>query len=197
MTLSPHDTADEVIEAFALEPQQDLDTLLRYLDAYPDHAAALVDFALELEIVAADLSLAATAANEKRASEALARLQAFDEQASATADKVDLFAGVDLMALETATGIARVILMSLRNREVETDSIDLPVLTKLARYFRTGIESLRSTLERPSALPVSLAFKSTGKPTAGSRRPLAYFMENSGLTEEQKRRTLEPVVDGD
>ena len=75
----------------------------------------------------------------------------------------------------------------LKDRLVRTEDMSAGFLACLAEALGTGADLLAEFLSGPPQVPAAVRFKSDGKPEVSKKQSLAEAIENSGLTEDQKR----------
>lgn len=174
MNRHPNDV-ENILTAFAVEPNHDQKTLDSYLAAYPDLRTNFLNLLLELEFDAADeapqdLDSPVVAASWSRYS------QLATEPLSAKSFTKDVAA---TMGLKTA------VVMQLRDRAVLFSSIPKRFLLRLAQALGTRVEELTSYLTAPRILAAGASYKADAKPNVAPQMELASVLAQCGHTPEE------------
>ena len=181
-------TLDDILNDLAVAEPITGDLLQRYVDAYPQFAGEILDFALECETPSADedepVTPAVTAAGKRMYDQLMAILPPQMMPRNPLKD-------LDMAGVERATGIARPLLDAMKKGLMIVGTIPDGVLVKLAAYVRQTTDELRAGLAGAPSTDAALEFKSRGKPETRQPRTFDYYFENSGLTDGEKRATLE------
>ncbi|OQM73347.1 hypothetical protein [Manganibacter manganicus] len=179
-------TVDEVLDQLALESVLNSQTVRRYIDAYPEFTGAILDFTLECQLPD-DMFDSPTVAMEAAGDRLLDGLMAAH---GSTAPSSNPLAVVTVASVEKATGIAGPLVDAMRKGMVLVDSIPDVIARKLVALLCLTREELFAGLSIVGGANVALEHKAVGKPSAGRPMPFDHFLDNSGLTEEEKRSTL-------
>ena len=179
-------TVDEVLDQLALEDGLNSLTVCHYIDAYPEFTGAILDFTLECQLTD-DTPDSPTAAMEAAGDRLLNGLMAAHSPPESAGNPL---AAVSVASVEQATGIAGPIVDAMRRGLVAVDSIPDVIVRKLVGFLCLTRDKLVSGLAIAAGANLALEHKSAGKPSAGRPMPFDHFLENSGLTEEEKQSTL-------
>ncbi|MBP1886536.1 hypothetical protein [Sinorhizobium mexicanum] len=174
MNRHPNDI-ENILAAFAVEPNHDKETLDRYLTTYPDLRSDLLNLLLELDFddaseIPLDLDSPVVAASWSRFS------QITGEPLSAKRFTKDV---------ATTIGVKTAVIMQLRDRAVIFASIPKRFLARLAQALGTGIEELTSYLNAPRVLAAGASYKADTKPNVTSQMELASVLAQCGHTPEE------------
>lgn len=186
----PSSSEEEVLLAFSVEPQRDRATLERYLAEYPEHTSALVDCALELMMQPTEISpiWLADSAVEAGWQQFRAQLGSRNE---ATAESP--FAKLSPSAFKNLAlrlGINNLLLLRIRDRGLRAASIPGAFMRLLATELGAPLKEVVDYLAGPACLAPSSAFRSAGKPVAGTQVDFAEAVKASQLTAEQQKKLL-------
>lgn len=153
---------EDVLDAYALETENDNATLERYLRDYPQYAAELVELSRQLDRPVDVSTMPLDAADRARIDAAWAQF------ASAT----DSAASSSLLALEpakmrsiaNALGVPRQILSAFREGRVIVETVPRLFIEHLAEAIGTPYEALRASLARAPSLVPNRSYKADEKP---------------------------------
>jgi hypothetical protein len=180
MTGHPED-AEDILAAFAIEPNHDKKTLDRYLDAFPDFRSELLELALELELCEMDDS-------------------PLDLESAVVADSWARYSKTSLASptpasftreVATSLGVRAAVIAQLRDRAISSNSIPQHFLARLAKALGAGVDELSTYLNAPRTLAPGASYKSQGKPTTAQQIALADAMSQCGHTPEEIAKLLD------
>ena len=193
-------TLDDVLNYLASLPAQpDASQLQAFLNAYPQFADEIVDFATDL--VAMDSQPAPLPASEDEANlivdRTMSRIRQMMFDRSRAEKLSDLYAditasGHDQVSFEKAVGIDRSILDCLINRWIDRKTLPKRLITDMASALGRQIETVRDYFRLP---PVPApAYRSRAKPVV-KQPSFSIVVGQSNLAESEKRRWLDEVPD--
>lgn len=162
--------AENVLAAFAVEPNHDRATLDRYLTAYPDLRTAFLDLILELEFDASDdspLDLDSTMVS--------ASWRRFTNGSPA-----HLAASAFTKDVAKAIAVKTTVVMQLRDRAVRVASIPFGFLSRLANALETSVSELTEYLSAPRSLATGASYKADGKPTLAPQMEFTDLLAQCG-----------------
>lgn len=194
MTDQPHHEAEEVLMAFAVEPEHDRGTLERYLRLYPELAEDLIDLSMELRLQCATADISAPV-DETWVEASLADFHAA-ALARVAAQAADPFAAVasdELVTLRRSLDVPSGVIQGFRSRAVDIASVPAGFLTDLARGLRTGVDELSAFLAGPPRVTPGLSYKSDDAPSAdGGKITFEALLEQCRVPEDRRRQLLNP-----
>jgi hypothetical protein len=171
--MMPHESQishEDVLYAFAVEPNSGRDTLEQYLRDYPQYVAELVDLSYELsrevcedETPLSDRDLATIDRAWKRHTEAIPK---------ATVALFTNLSVADQRDLARHLGVPRQVIMAFRERQIKPASVPTPFLERLASALNSTVESLRDALSLPPAPNLAQSYKADDRPEA--REPVTF-----------------------
>lgn len=156
---------DDVLEAFALDAEGDETALARYVDRYPQHAAALIDLSLELTRVIEDDG-PATAEEDALAEAAWSRLQS---AGSSTADLFEDRTPAQMREVARTLDVPRQVITAFRERRVILKTVPRRFLERLALALGAATDALVAALATPTALAAGRSYKADVQPVAAEQ----------------------------
>lgn len=181
-------SCDDVLEAFALEPQADKATLERYLRTYPEYAEEILDYSIEIsreEVIrkeplsAHELALVATGWKK--------------HVAAAPKPFADPFKSLSFVEFNEIAGILNVpkqVLTALRDHLVVAASIPKRFAARVASELRTDVNGLLDFVAAPPTLHLSRSRKSDAKPKIHPRKTFEQVLIDAGLSVEARNRLM-------
>lgn len=163
---------ENILAAFAVEPDHDKATLDRYLTAHPDLKTEFLDLILELEFdngdgSALDLESETVSASWKR---------------FANSSDVPLAASAFTRDAAKAMAVKTTVIMQLRDRAVLVATIPLGFMSRLAASLGTSDAELTEYLSSPRSLATGASYKADGKPTLAPQMDLSDLLAQCGYT---------------
>lgn len=181
---------DLYIQAILDASPEELRVELLALGEDPDALVAGVDAAFKRAFA----SCARTDASHAEGTSATVEPSEFDVRSDlpnpGTAGAPDPFASHDKFGLRGVAknfGCNLNFLGRLKDRLIRTEDMSAGFLAYLAEALGTAADLLAEFLSGPPQVPAAVRFKSDGKPEVSEKQSLADAIENSGLTEDQKR----------
>ena len=184
----PIPSQEDVLNAFAVEPEPLRETLEYYLRKYPEYASELIDLSAELS--------RPLAPSEEPLSEAeKALVDASWEQhrviaASSRADPFDLLSLNQLRHVAKSLNIPRQVLTAFRERIVLVPSVPLPFLRRLAASLSITHDDLVAFLEKQPSSVAAMSHKADEKPVAREVVEFEQLLTEAGVSEEQRAQLL-------
>ena len=189
----------------------DAELLDAFVRRYPQHAAALTEFAIELTrdaMLEGEEDLEPPADPEAispAVSRAMSQFQnrlfavrkgqaAGSSALTASSPAANPFASLDrkkFRALATRINANIVLLAKLRDRQIDPATIPGAFSERLAEELGEPLENLTAHFwSPPEAAPARQFYKANGKPAAPARQSFDNAVRGSGLSPEQRRRLL-------
>jgi len=185
-------TEDEVLREFSAEPLHDKRVLEHYVLRYPEHAAALVDFALELSLPDSDDTM--VDGDPSRIDKAWQRFKrataSAGEPSNVQAIPVDPFGNLSPKEFNDLAGrlqVSRFFLSQSRDRTIDASTMPSEWLERLATETGNDVTSILAYQRQPPAVGMSQQFKASQKPAATRVQSFEDAIESSDLNEEQRR----------
>lgn len=143
---------EDVLDAYALEADNDNATLERYLRDYPQHAAELVELSRELDRPVDVSTTPLTEADHVLIAQAWT--QFVSASGSATSTPLLALQPAKMREIAGTFGLPRQVLSAFRERRVVVESVPRYFLERLAEALGTPFEAFRTSLARaPNSLP--------------------------------------------
>jgi hypothetical protein len=187
----------------------DAELLDEYVRRYPEHAAALTDFAIELAFDSAVDSDGADAPPEpEQSSSSLSvsnamsrfhnRLYAIQHEVSGRRrDTIEAitnpFASLgraELRAIGHRLNVSNVFMMKLRDRQIHHATIPSNFQCRVAEEVRIPVDVLIAHLAGQAQVSAGMHFKADRKPVAGAKQTFEEAVRSSGLTSAQQAELL-------
>ena len=158
---------DDVLDAYAIEADNDNATLERYLREYPQYAADLVDLSRELDRPL-DVSTAPLDAEERTlVAKAWAQFNFITDSAvSAVSSSALVWDPEKMKTIANALGVPRQIISAFREGRVILESVPRRFLERMAEAFGATYEALRASLACAPDFAASRSYKADEKPKA-------------------------------
>jgi len=185
----PRPSREEVLDAFAVEPSAGRETLERYLRAYPEFAAELVDLSRELSRAITDDEDAALSPSDQALIASAWRRHA----AAGRADAADPLAALSVderRELARRLGVPLQVVSAFREHRVIIDSVPAWFLESFAGAVSVARDALVATLAGPATPASARSFKSDDKPDAGVRVTFEKILADAGVDEARRRELL-------
>lgn len=187
-TGAPKPSCEDVLNAFAVEPKQDRQTLERYLKDYPQYATELADLSRELSRVVTD-DTKPFSAKDKALIDA-----AWEKHVAAAPPAVpDLFAALSVEKLREIArflDVPRQVVAAFRERKVIVESVPRPFLTRFAASMNTSVELLAAALSQPQTPRFAASYKADTKPEATAPVSFERILIDAGVPEDKRAKLM-------
>ena len=179
---------EEVLDAFAVEPDHDRLTLERYLRDHPRYVTELVELSRELSRVVDEDENSLTA-HEQALIESAWQSHVSLEMKVAEDPLADLSVP-QLRDMSQSLGVPRQVITAFRERRVKLDSVPRSFLTALAQTVSCSLDSLLSGLAMPSESSLARSYKADVKPSAGAAISFEQLLIDAGVPESRLAELL-------
>jgi hypothetical protein len=197
----------DILYSFSLEKAvPDAELLDEYVRSYPEHAAALTDFAIELVVdaapIEADTELKTTELTMSPiVSRAMSRFQnhlfaikqatpaVHERRSMPQSEVVNPFAKLDRATFRDVAirlHANSVFVAKLRDREIDPDTITEGFRRRIADELMVPPDVVIAHFAARSQMPQAQYYKANEKPTVGVRQSFQEAVQNAGLTDEQQ-----------
>ena len=177
----PPASLDDVLDAFALEPEHGKATLERYLRAHPGCAPALVE--LSFELGRTDLAGAASGDDDQAIVDAAwDRVRSFD--AAAVMNPLSTMAVGDRQALARDLGLKMQVMTLFREGRIALETVPTPFLRRFAKGLGLSLEALVKGVAGggPS---LAASYKSADRPAVERQVAFERAVRQSGASEAE------------
>lgn len=181
-------TREDVLDAFAVEPNVNRETLERYLRDYPEHTAALLDLSRELSRDVCDDEDSLPA--EAQAAIDQAWRQHMEAAPEVSADPFSTLSVTAVREIAHALEVPRQVISAFRERRVLVDSVPQRFLARLARALNSSVDSLVKALSMPPGPAAVRSFKSNVKPDTGAPVPFERLLVEAGIPDDKRRALM-------
>jgi hypothetical protein len=191
--MSDHNHLDDedVLLAFAVEPQHDRATLERYLRSHPHLADDLIDLSLDMRLWRASGG-ASTPVDDAWVEESWAAFQA-TMPAKADAAVANPFATAsteELVAVRRKLGVPSGVIQGFSTRLVDIATVPAWIVDAIAQGVRTGVGDLRAFMAGQTRLATGLSYKSDEAPAAAAAKITFEELLIQCRVPDNKRREL-------
>jgi hypothetical protein len=200
----------DVLYAFSLAKEvPDAGLLEEFVRRYPEHAAALTDFAVEVALDAAQPSEEGSARSvETKVSPTVSRVMSrFQNRmfaarqseggprpsqglAAPPLNPLSALTKAEFRELATRLNANSVFLMKIRDRQIEPATVPAGFSQRLAVELLVPPEVIASHFAAPPEMPTGAYYKSDQKPQVAGRQTFEEAVRNSGLSDEQQNSLL-------
>lgn len=178
----------DVLEAYALEAQNDAATLARYLREFPRYTAELVEYSRELDRTVDASTAPLGAADQARIDAGWQKLSSAAKAASVT--PLSRLNPAKTRAMAQALKIPQQVLSALREHRVILESIPRLFQEHLAELLDIPYDELHSSLARAPNLAGIRSYKSTQKPIQRPQITFEQLLIEACVPEDQRALLL-------
>jgi hypothetical protein len=175
---------EEVLDAFAVEPDADGATLERYLRDYPEYAASLVDLSRERSRFVRENKEPLTAEDEAKTNEAWEKYVEYAQKI--VADPLAALSVEKLRTIAARLDVPRQIVTAFRERRVDVASVPRRFLARFAEAVDTTVEAFTSALTISSGQSFARSYKAVDRPRAAAAVTFEQLLIEAGISEEKR-----------
>ena len=178
----------DVLDAFAVEPDPGQATLERYLRAYPQFATELLDLSRILSLKFWDEETAISPEDQAKVDAAWLRHAAAGP--AAVTDPFSSLSVQELRGIANRLGIPRQVLTAFRNRRVIMSTVPRRFLARLADPVNTSVEQLVRSLSLPTAPEPAHSFRSDQKPVPSEAVSFEQVLIDAGVPAQERAQLM-------
>jgi len=179
---------EDVLDAFAVEPDAGRATLEQYLRDYPEYAAELVNLSLERSRYLRASKEALTAEEEASVNEAWKKYLECAQKVAA--DPLAALSVETLRTIASRLDVPRQIVTAFRERRVNVASVPRGFLARFAEAVGSNVETLVSALTTSSGQSsFARSYKAAERPQAAAPVTFEQLLIDAGIS-DQKRAAL-------
>ena len=178
----------EVLDAFAVEPDTGRATLERYLGDYPELATELLDLSRLLATPFTGEESPLTSEDEAKVNAAWLRHAA--ARPAAVTDPFSALSVHELRDIAHRLSVPRQVLMAFRNRRIIMSTVPRPFLARLADLVSTAPEQLLRALSLPASFDSAHSYRSDRKPVASDAVSFEQTLIEAGVPQETRAELL-------
>lgn len=185
---------EDVLYAFAVEPEHDQKTLEHYLRMHPEFTEELIELSLEVRVNTVLDNPNAASQVEVKAKEAWQEFIACvpaTPRSQRSSNPFSQFKGEAFVELADALKMPRSILTSLRDRLPEPSSIPDRTIKRLAEAMAASIDAVTDYLLQPPGMVSTAQFKADKKPSQQGRVSFRALVDGTEMTDEQRGTILQ------
>lgn len=181
-------TRDDVLDAFAVEPRPDRETLELYLRAYPDYARDLIDLSRELNRGSCE-DEAPLSMEDQALIDAAWRRHAM--AAKAITDPFVALSAAELREVARRLNVPRQVVTAFRERRVLLSTVPRRFLARLAEAVNSSLDHLETLwLQGGPAPALARSYKADTKLAAVERVSFERVLIEAGVPEEKRRELM-------
>ena len=182
---------EDVLLAFAVEPEHDRSTLVRYLQSHPHLADDLIELSLDIRLRRAGEG-ASSPVDETWVEESWSAFQASMPVTAALADPFATASTEELFALRRKLGVPSGVIQGFSTRLVDVATVPRWILDTVARGVSTGVGDLRAFLAGQSRLTTGLSYKADEAPAAATVKiTFEELLVQCRVPDDKRRELLE------
>jgi len=176
----------DVLDAFAVEQDPGRETLERYLRAYPQFAAELIDLSRELARHIPEDASPLSSSDQSMIDAAWRR----HVEAASAADPVARLSTAELRDVAKRLGVPRQVLTAFRERRVILSTVPRRFLIRFAEAVSSSVETLSEALSLTTPTAVARSYKAESKP--GAEEPVTFerVLRDAGVDNETRAQLL-------
>lgn len=185
----PGPSLEDVLEAFAAEPEPDRATLERYLRNYPQFTDEIIDLSQGLSRDQLE-PIAALSSQDQSLIDA-----AWLRHITAPAAAQDPFAVLSLQQLRDlakSLGVPRQVVTAFRERKILVASVPRRFLEQLAAAIQVPFDTLNLLLSQMTAHQPSRSYKADEKPIAPVQATFEQVLRDAQVPDDQRAKLLAP-----
>jgi hypothetical protein len=183
-------TREDILEAFAIEPSADRQTLERYIREYPEQAAALVDLAQQIDFIANSESTELRVEDEALIDAAWKKHAAV--MRSAPVDPLKNLAVEKQREVAHSLSVPRQVITAFRDGKIILSSVPQKFLRSFAEALSTTFDDLVASLSAPR-LAAAKSFKADDKPQESDQVTFEQVLIEAGVDPDARARLLADV----
>jgi hypothetical protein len=175
---------EDVLDAFAVEPNPGRKTLERYLRDYPSYASELVDLSRELSGNICDYEVSLSAEDQALIESAWQRH--VDAAPKVVSDPFAALSVTELRQVAKQLDVPRQIITAFRERRVIVSSVPRRFLGRLAEAVNSTADIVVATLTLQPGPALARTYKSDSKPAANAAVTFERLLIDAGVPEEKR-----------
>lgn len=181
-------TREEVLDAFAVEPQHDRTILERYLKQYPEYASELVKLSREVSRNIESDQNPLSAHEDRLINDAWLRHMPFETK-SAT-DPLAALSVQQSRDIAQKLDIPRQVVTAFKERRVKVETVPRPFLTVFAEALEFSVDALVGSLSSPSVPRMARSYKAEAKPSVGAPVSFEQLLIDAGVSESRRAELM-------
>ena len=192
MTTRPDEEKKDVLYEFSVEPIQDVATLDKYLQSYPQYRDELIALSIELSIMPSHDTLPVDGKVANSIDKVWEKFQSIvspSDPVSRVSNANNPLRALDkqsFRSLANKLGVNTLFLVKLRDRTIKASTIPTSFIEDIAITVGKSIDAMRAALDGSATVSPSATFKADGKPSAEQQMTFDEAIETSNLSEKQK-----------
>lgn len=190
MTDQTENQKEDILYAFAVEPEHTPDVLKDYVERYPQYRNELIDLSIEIQSNPIAEDTVEPGAISENAHQAWAVFQTkVSDQSTANSSVRSPLQNLDTKGFGEAAqrlNVTKVFLIRLRDCTIDYATIPQRFVQALAETVNVSVDVMSDSLDSSATISPAQSFKSDQKPAATQTMSFEEAIEASGHSEEQK-----------
>lgn len=188
MKHDPHASKEDVLDAFAVEPDIDRLTLERYLRDFPKFAADIVELAAELTTASVEEPVSLLADEQALIDSAWNSFLSSGKKVAT--NPFANFSPADFRRIAEALGIRRSVLTAFRECTVIAATVPGRFLRRLAEVIESPVEVILSHLNSQPLAVAGRSYKSLTKPQVAEPVSFEQLLIDAAMSEADRNRLM-------
>ena len=178
----------DVLDAFAVEPDSGRATLERYLRDYPEFATELLDLSRLLATPFTGEESPLSPEDQAKVNAAWLRHAA--ARPAPVSDPFSALSVEELRDIARRLGVPRQVLMAFRNRRVIVSTVPQAFLARLADLLSTAPEQLLQALSLPASLDPAHTYRSDQTPVASDAVSFEQTLVDADVPQDKRAELM-------
>lgn len=177
-------SCEDVLDAFSIESNQGRETLERYIRAYPQYAADIIDVSRELARVV-DENYRPLSDKDQSLIETAWKRHPKSQEASIVDPFVKLSVE-DSRKIAKHLDVPRQIVTAFRERKVIVESIPQQIMARLAAAMGSSVEQIAAALAIATVPNIARSYKADAKPVVEKSVTFEQLLIEAGVSDEKR-----------
>lgn len=189
--MTPKDSqlpCEDVLDAFAMEPNSGDDILEGYLRDYPEYTAELIELSYELSRELCEDEMPLSEKDQALIDRAWQR-----HVEAAPAATVDPLADLSVerrCEIAQHLNVPRQVITAFREHRIEPTSAPFPFLERLATALDSTVEILMNALRLPPASDLTRSYKADSRPEAQTQVTFEQILIEAGVSPDRRSQLM-------
>ncbi|MFK4488896.1 hypothetical protein [Bradyrhizobium sp. USDA 336] len=179
---------EDVLDAFAVEPNHGRATLERYIVEFPQFAAELVDLSRELSRSIAEDDAPLSSQEEALINRAWTRH--VEAAPRALVDPLANLSVDELRDVAQRLDVPRQVVTAFRERRVDLNSVPSGFWALFAAAVRTTVDVLKQSLALPAQPTFARSYRADDKPAVELNLSFERILIDAGVSEEKRAKLM-------
>lgn len=177
---------EDVLDAFAVEQDHGRETLERYLRAYPQFTAELIDLSRELARHIPEDDSPLSSSDRSMIDAAWTR----HVEAASAVDPVALLTRAELRNIARRLDVPRQVLTAFRERRIILSTVPRRFMVRFAEAVSSSVDTLIDAISPETATGSARSYKAESKPVAEGPVSFERVLQEAGVDDEKRAQLL-------